>query len=69
MNKHLALFTSTVFAAIVLTVPLSPTSVQAQYSPPISGLVSWWRGDGNANDSADGNNGTALNGAGYTPAM
>ena len=29
-------------------------------------MVSWWRGDGNASDSADGNNGTALNGAGYT---
>lgn len=38
----------------------------AQYAPPPSGLVSWWRGDGNANDSADGNNGVPLNGAGYT---
>ncbi len=28
-----------------------------------AGLVSWYRGEGNANDSADGNNGTLQNGA------
>ena len=50
---------------LVGAVTIFPTSLQAQYSPPTSGLVSWWRGDGNANDSADGNNGNALNGAGY----
>jgi hypothetical protein len=42
------------------------TVARAQYAPPTSGLVSWWRGDGNANDSADGNNGIAINGAGYS---
>jgi hypothetical protein len=42
-----------------------PMEMQGQYVPPTNGLVSWWRGDGNANDSADGNNGTAFNGAGY----
>jgi hypothetical protein len=30
---------------------------------PPSGLVSWWPGDGNANDIRDGNNGTLINGA------
>ena len=36
----------------------APTCVTAP-----SGLVSWWPGDGNANDIQDGNNGTLLNGA------
>lgn len=54
------------FAIATACVALSYLDAHAQYSPPASGLVSWWRGDGNANDSADGNNGTALNGAGYT---
>ena len=53
-------------ALLVMAVMIFSTAVQAQYSPPTSGLVSWWRGDGNASDSADGNNGTALNGASYT---
>lgn len=53
-------------ALLVMAVTIFSTAAHAQYSPPTSGLVSWWRGDGNASDSADGNNGTALNGAGYT---
>lgn len=57
------------FAIAIAFVALSCLDVHAQYSPPASGLVSWWRGDGNANDSADGNNGTALNGAGYVPGV
>src|SRR5437016_3987819 len=35
-------------------------------SPP-PGLVSWWPGDGNANDIAGTNNGTLLNGATFAP--
>ena len=31
--------------------------------PAPSGLVSWWQAEGNALDSADGNNGTLQNGA------
>ena len=38
----------------------------ADYAPPVNGLVSWWRGEGNANDSADSNNGSLLNGGGYS---
>ncbi len=34
---------------------------------PPSGLVSWWPGDGNANDIQDGNNGTLMNGATFAP--
>jgi hypothetical protein len=33
---------------------------------PPSGMVSWWRGENNALDSADGNNGVALNGVTYS---
>jgi hypothetical protein len=32
---------------------------------PTSGLVSWWKAEGNANDSAGSNNGTAINGVTY----
>jgi concanavalin A-like lectin/glucanase superfamily protein len=33
--------------------------------PPPSGLVSWWQAEGNALDSADGNNGTLIGNAAY----
>lgn len=40
--------------------------VSAQFSPPSSGLVAWWRGEGNANDSSgNGHDGTLLNGAAF----
>lgn len=32
---------------------------------PYSGLISWWSGDGNANDSASANHGLEINGANY----
>ena len=44
---------------LVLTVP-----VVSQAASP-SGLVSWWQAEGNANDSADANNGTMVNGAAF----
>jgi len=34
-------------------------------TPPSSGLVSWWPGDGTAGDIADSNNGTMMNGASF----
>jgi len=34
---------------------------------PAAGLVSWWRAEGNANDSASINNGALTNGAGFAP--
>ena len=37
--------------------------------PPPAGMVSWWPGDGNANDIWDGNPGTLQGGAGFTPGM
>jgi hypothetical protein len=36
-------------------------------TPPPSGLVGWWRGDGDANDSVGGHNGTLVNGTGFAP--
>jgi hypothetical protein len=35
--------------------------------PPPANMVSWWPGDGNANDIQDGNNGTLQNGATFAP--
>lgn len=35
--------------------------------PAPSGMVSWWPGDGNANDIAGGNHGTMQNGATFAP--
>ena len=37
--------------------------------PPPSGLVSWWTGDGNAQDLVDGNHGTLQGGADFAPGM
>ncbi|MFH1725560.1 MAG: PKD domain-containing protein [Elusimicrobiota bacterium] len=34
-----------------------------------SGLVSWWRGEDDARDSADGNHGTLINSATFAPGM
>ena len=39
------------------------SAATAQCLPPPSGLVSWWPGDGNANDIIDLNDGTLQNGA------
>jgi hypothetical protein len=39
---------------------LLPTPI-TNCTPPPSGLVGWWKGDGNALDSAGGNNGVAQN--------
>ncbi len=36
---------------------------------PPSGLVSWWPGDGNADDFEDGNGGTLQNGAAFTAGL
>lgn len=43
---------------------LRVAAAQVCVDPP-SGLVSWWRGEGNANDTIDGNHGTLMNGAAF----
>lgn len=57
-----------ILAALALIVA-GPT-VQAQScSPPPSGLVSWWPGDGNAIDIKDSNHGTLMGGTGFDPGV
>jgi len=51
-------FGSILSSNAVLTVNLSPLC-----DPPPSGLVGWWPGEGNANDSVGTNNGTLVGGA------
>ena len=41
----------------------------AQCVPPPAGIIAWWPGEGNANDIVGTNNGTTVNGAGYTPGV
>ena len=55
----------TLYLAVFFLLTCSLT-IKAQFSsPPSTGLVSWWRADGNANDSFGANNGALFNGAGY----
>ena len=49
-------------ATIVLTVTGGITN---SCTPPPSGLVGWWPGEGNANDVVGGNNGTLVHGVGF----
>jgi hypothetical protein len=50
------------FSLTAATVPISCT-------PPPPGMVSWWPGDGNANDIRGGNNGTLENGATFATGL
>jgi len=45
----------------------TPTPTPLSCVAPPSNMVSWWPGDGNANDIQDGNNGAAQNGATFAP--
>ena len=49
--------------AVLLSLTISTL---AQYSPTPTGLVSWWRGDGNATDTAGGHDGTLQGGMTFT---
>jgi concanavalin A-like lectin/glucanase superfamily protein len=49
---------------------LSTNQAQTQTcTPPPGGMVSWWPGDGNANDIQGSNNGTLQNGATFAPGI
>ncbi len=55
-----------VLLLVVVSLAAVTRDVQAQYAPPAAGLVGWWRGDGNGNDSSgNGHNGTLMDGGGY----
>jgi hypothetical protein len=50
---------------LILFLVLAPGASAQFCTAPPPGLVSWWPGDGNANDIVDGNNGTLQNGAAF----
>src|SRR5438105_3251078 len=68
MNKFLNVSSLVRFLLVSELIGVS-LSVSAQYAPPASGLVAWWRGEGNANDSADSHHGTLVGGMGFTTGM
>jgi len=53
------------------SVTTSSNAILAVFAPvcvtALPGLVSWWRAEGNADDSASGNNGAWVNGPSYAP--
>jgi hypothetical protein len=54
---------------ISATLLLTASADLTNCAPPPSGLVSWWRAEGSASDSADSNHGTLLNGASLASGM
>ncbi|NOS69620.1 MAG: hypothetical protein HOP33_06795 [Verrucomicrobia bacterium] len=52
---------------LLLTLTFAVPPLFAQCVVPPAGLVGWWNGNGNANDSFDTNNGTLMNGATFAP--
>jgi hypothetical protein len=54
----------------VLILGGSEWSARSQaYNPPLTGLVGWWKGDGNGNDSASTNNGVVANNVSFVPGL
>jgi len=53
--------TNSLAALLTVLTPAPPSC-----DPPPSGIVAWWPGQGNANDIIGGNNGTLMNGTGFT---
>ena len=65
ITKALLWGTLTFFFSFAL---INHAVAQTCIQPP-AGLVSWWAGDGNANDIVGGNDGTLVNGATFAPGM
>jgi len=57
--------TTIMIMLFLASMALNVASVQGLVPP--SGLVSWWPGNGNANDIIDGNDGTLQHGAAFAP--
>ena len=55
-----------VFLLVLLAAARYPAAEPPERPAP-SGLVSWWRGEGNCRDAQGGNNGTLENGATFAP--
>src|ERR1035437_4756928 len=62
-------FSASALALVVVAFGLAATHVDAGTNcvPAPSGLLSWWRGEGNASDELGTNNGTLLGGATFAP--
>lgn len=60
----LMLLMSIITARFIVSPGLPQTLAACPPAP--TDMVSWWKGDGNANDSSDGNSGTLTNGATFT---
>src|SRR5437016_8605814 len=66
--KKLIKSTSQSAVCVSVCLLLFPLWIQSQPCVPVqSGLVGWWRGEGNADDSADSNNGAWVNGGSFAP--
>lgn len=68
--------TERVYSAVISNAAGTVTSARAtltviapRASSATPGLVSWWRAEGNASDSAGANDGTLMNGTGFGPGM
>ena len=66
MNRS-STFIVGIFLLAITMIP-SPGAAEECVEPP-AGLVSWWPGDGNAEDIHGSNDGTLMNGAGFAPGM
>ena len=71
---EVSLYNSALTAAEIQAIHNASSNGKCVTNPPVvnctpvpSGVVSWWRADGNGLDSADGNNGTLINIATITP--
>ncbi len=53
---------------VLVVLTLAVSSYGQVCTPPPSGMVSWWPGDGNANDIVGTNNGTLLGGTSFSAA-
>jgi hypothetical protein len=66
----LTLTRATLLATLALAALLpAPLCAQTNCTPPPSGLVAWWPGDGNALDLVGTNHGTPFGGATYAPGL
>jgi hypothetical protein len=65
MKRSLLFFSLTLFAIAMLAVP---ATAQDCVEPP-AGLISWWPGDGSADDVFAGHDGLILGGMGFEPGM
>ena len=65
--KRSSTFVVGIFLFVTVMLPGHAAAQTCVESP--AGLVSWWPGDGNAEDIQNGNDGTLMNGASFAPGM